>query len=283
MSDLPGPLGDRIAAHGLLVVPGAANALAARVVEDAGFEAVYVTGAGVANSYCGVPDIGLTTATELVGHVGAIREAVELPIIADADTGFGNALNVQRTVRALERAGADAIQLEDQTFPKRCGHFAGQEVVEEREMIGKIEAALDARRHPGTLIIARTDARAVHGLTAACDRANAYREAGADVLFVEAPRSVEEVETIANTVPGPKLANFVVGGRTPQLPVDWLREHSFVIALHANLALLAAIEGMQTQLTALREGREPDRLATWAERQRLVGKPLFDTLAERYG
>lgn len=273
-----------LASGRLLMVPGAANALTARVIEDAGFEAVYVTGAGVANTYLGVPDIGLITLTELLGHVSAIRNAVDVPLIVDADTGFGNPINVRRTVTELERAGADAIQLEDQTFPKRCGHFTGKDVVPTEEMTAKIRAATDARRDPDTVIIARTDARAVHGLDEAIRRATAYREAGADVLFVEAPRSEQELAEVTATVGGPQVVNLVQGGQTPVLPAERLEELGFAIALHANLPLLASVHGMQAALATLRTTGRPDDagLATWAERQRLVRKGEYEDLEQRY-
>src|ERR671932_773312 len=171
------------------IVPGAANALAARVIEDLGFEAVYVTGAGVTNSFLGVPDLGFISLPELAQHTAAIRDAVELPIIVDADTGFGNALNVRHTIRTLERAGASAVQIEDQVSPKRCGHFSGKEVVPAAEMAAKVKAAVDARHDPDLLVVARTDARAVEGFEAAIERAARYVEAGADVTLVEGPPS----------------------------------------------------------------------------------------------
>lgn len=268
----------------LLVVPGAANALTARVIEDCGFESVYVTGAGVANTHLAVPDIGLLTFSELLAHVAAIREAVSVPLIVDADTGFGNPINVGRTVRDLERAGANAIQIEDQTFPKRCGHFAGKGVIPAEEMITKIRAAVDARRDDGTLLIARTDARAVAGLDEACARAGAYREAGADVVFLEAPRSEAEVEVVAAKVRGPQVINLVYGGVTPMLPESRLRELGFAIALHANLPLLAGLKGIQDALRTLRAGGSPDeaQLVSWAERQRLVRRTEFEELEARY-
>ncbi|MEV0623646.1 isocitrate lyase/PEP mutase family protein [Nonomuraea sp. NPDC050404] len=268
----------------LLVVPGAANALTARVIEDCGFESVYVTGAGLANTHLGVPDIGLLTFSELVAHVAAIREAVSVPLIVDADTGFGNPINVRRTVRDLERAGAGAIQIEDQTFPKRCGHFAGKTVIPTEEMITKIRAAVDARRDDDTLIVARTDARAVAGLGEACARANAYRDAGADVVFLEAPRTEAEIETVAAEVRGPQIINLVHGGVTPMLPERRLSELGFAIALHANLPLLAGIKGIQDALNTLRAGTAPGeaQLASWAERQRLVRRAEFEELEARY-
>ncbi|WP_019928493.1 oxaloacetate decarboxylase [Nocardia sp. BMG111209] len=268
----------------LTVIPGAPNALTARVIEDCGFDCLYVTGAGVANTHLGVPDIGLLGFGELVTHVAAIRSAVDLPLIVDADTGFGNALNVRRTVRELERAGADAIQLEDQTFPKRCGHFAGKDVIPVAEMVAKIGAAVDARHSADTLIVARTDARAITGLDDACARANRYREAGADILFVEAPTSEAEIETVAARVAGPKILNLVVGGVTPMLPEKRLAELGYSIVLHANLPLLAGLRGMQDALNLLRDTGSVDesRIATWSERQRLVRRAEFEELEARY-
>ncbi|RCG25933.1 carboxyvinyl-carboxyphosphonate phosphorylmutase [Sphaerisporangium album] len=273
----------RIAQGPPLVCPGAANALAARVIEDSGFEACYVTGAGIANTYLGAPDLGLVTLTELAGHVAAIRDAVALPLVVDADTGFGNPLGVQRAVRMLERAGADAVQIEDQVHPKRCGHFGGKEVVPVGEMVAKVRAAVDARRD--LLVIARTDARAVEGFDAAIDRAARYAEAGADVTFVEAPTSVEELLAVPRRLPGvPQVANLVEGGRTPALPVDRLGD--FRIVLFANLALQGAVLGMRRVLSTLRStgslSEAAADVAGWEERQRLVRKPAFDELEKRY-
>src|SRR3984893_6517662 len=175
-----------------MIVPGASNALSARVIEDLGFEAVYLSGAGITNMFLGAPDIGILSLPELAQHTAATRDAVSLPLIVDADTGFGNAINVGHTVRTLERAGANAIQLEDQVMPKRCGHFSGKAVISTSEMVAKIKAALDARRSKDFLIIARTDARAVHGFEPTIERAKKFIEAGADLTFVEAPERVEE-------------------------------------------------------------------------------------------
>lgn len=284
---MSGSLRIRVNEPRLLVLPGAANALTARIIEDCGFEAVYVTGAGVANTFLGVPDIGLLTLTQLAEHVAAMSDAVSIPLIVDSDTGFGNAVNVGHSIRVLERAGASAIQLEDQTFPKRCGHFNGKDVIPRAEMVQKIHAAVDARKSDDLLIIARTDARAVYDIDEACDRAEAYREAGADILFVEAPETVAEIEAVANRVKGPQLINIVRGGSTPELPQGRLEELGFSIALYANLPLLATIAGVQGALTALRERGTSDEcgsfpVATWEERQRLVGKERFGALEARY-
>src|SRR3954454_448002 len=192
-----------LAAKRAVILPGTPNALFARVIEDLGFEGVYVTGAGIANMSLGVPDIGLVTLTEIADHVAAICDAVSVPVFADADTGFGNALNVMRTVRVLERAGAAGIQIEDQVFPKKCGHFEGKHVVPLDEMLSKVKAAVDARRDPDLQIIARTDARAVLGIDAAIDGAHAMIEAGADVTFVESPTNEAEMARIAKELSVP--------------------------------------------------------------------------------
>lgn len=276
----------RIETGPLVVVPGAANALAARVIEDCGFEAAYVSGAGIANTWLGAPDVGLVTLTELRGHVEAIREAVSLPLIVDADTGFGNPVGVAHTVRVLERAGADAIQLEDQESPKRCGHFDGKRVVPVEEMVQKIRAATDARRDHDLVVIARTDARVSEGLDAAVERAARYLDAGADVAFVEAPQTEAEVRSLPGRLDAPQVINLVEGGRTPVLPLAELG--GYRIALFANLALQAAVYGMQLVLSELRDtgtitSKAGRHIAGWQERQRLVRKPEFDRLETAYG
>jgi len=269
-----------------LLLPGVSNALAARVVADQGFAAAYVTGAGIANTFFGVPDIGLVTVTELAEHVAAIREAFPGPLVVDADTGFGNALNMVRTVALLERAGADALQIEDQVFPKRCGHFAGKEVIPAAEMIGKIKAAVDTRRDGDLLIIARTDAIAPEGFEAALARAAAYRDAGADVTFVEAPTSMEQIADIPRRLPWPQLLNIVIGGRTPELPNERVKELGYAGVIYANVALQAAVLGMQAALGELRRkgfmGDATRLVADFSERQRLVQKDEFDALERKY-
>ena len=269
-----------------VVLPGVANALAARVVADLGFPAAYVTGAGIANTFLGIPDNGLVTLTELTDHVAAIRAVFPGPLMVDADTGFGNAVILTRTVKLLERAGADAIQIEDQVFPKRCGHFDGKAVIGKDEMVAKIKAAVDARSDPGLLIVARTDSIATDGFAAAIDRACAYREAGADIGFVEAPQSPDQIADIPRLLPWPQLINIVLGGRTPELPNQKLKELRFAGVLYANVALQAALRGMQEALAVLRrDGRMGDAAAlaaSFAERQRLVGKPEFDALERKY-
>ena len=269
-----------------VLLPGAANALTARVIEDAGFSAIYVTGAGIANTYLGMPDIGLTTATEIADHVWRIRDAVSIPLVVDADTGYGNALNVQRTVRLLERAGAGAIQLEDQVFPKRCGHFEGKDVISASEMVKKIQAAVEARQRDSTLILARTDAHAIEGLSGALERAAMYREAGADLLFVEAPQTAGELGAIPSRVPGRHICNLVFGGKTPLLPREQLAEMGYAGVLYANAALQAAVKAMARVLGHLRAsgsltGME-EALVSFEERQRVINQPRFKALEERF-
>jgi 2-methylisocitrate lyase-like PEP mutase family enzyme len=279
-------LKDLLARRAAVTVPGAANALFARVIEDLGFEAVYVTGAGVANMLLGVPDIGLTTMTEVSETVAAISDAVAIPVIVDADTGFGNAVNMVRTIRTFERAGAAGIQIEDQVFPKKCGHFAGKHVIEAGEMVQKIKAAVDARRDPSLQIIARTDARAVEGLDRALDRAQAYIAAGADATFVEAPTGLEELARIPKTLAVPQVANIVFGGKTPDPGRDKLAELGFSIVLYANAALQAALKATYEVLGTLKtEGSlqsVADRLASFEERQRFVAKEAWDAREARY-
>ncbi len=269
-----------------VLLPGAANALTARVIEDLGFEAIYVTGAGVTNTFLGMPDIGLISVSELAEHVRAMRDAVALPLIVDADTGFGNAINVGRTVRLLERSGANAIQFEDQEFPKRCGHFSGKSVGPRAEMVQKIRAAVDARTDADLMIVARTDAIAVNGFDDAIERAQAYIEAGADMTFVEAPRTAEQIAEIPKRLGVPQLINIVAGGLTPMLGLDELERMGYSLVLYANAALQASLAGMQNVLGHLKaqgslHGVE-DRLATFTERQRLVQKPHFDALEKKY-
>jgi len=269
-----------------LLVPGAFNALSAKVVADLGFQAIYVTGAGVTNMWFGMPDQGFMGLHEIAEHTARIRDAVEVPLIVDADTGFGNALNVIHTVRTLERAGADCIQLEDQVAPKRCGHFNGKEVISTEEAVDKIKAAVDARRDGNLLIMARTDAAATHGFEAAVERAQRFAEAGADILFVEAVTEAEQVRALPQRLPTPQLMNMVIGGKTPIFNADQLGELGYGIVLYANAALQGAVMGMQKALAQLRDAREvredPTLVAPFAERQRLVGKPFWDALEKKY-
>jgi len=240
----------------------------------------------VTNTFLGMPDIGLISLTELASHVSAIRDAVSLPLIVDADTGFGNPINVAHTVQVIERSGANAIQLEDQIFPKRCGHFAGKSVISAAEMVQKIHAAVDSRRDKDFVIVARTDAIAAHGFNDAMDRAAAYIEAGADVTFVEAPETVEQMSKIAKQLGVPQIVNIVVGGLTPMLGMNELAKMGFSLILYANAALQASIAGMQTVLGHLKTHGSLDgvseHLAGFEERQRIVSKPHFDSLEKKY-
>ncbi|MGL4287034.1 MAG: isocitrate lyase/PEP mutase family protein [Phreatobacter sp.] len=275
-----------LARRAAVTVPGAANAMFARVIEDLGFEAAYVTGAGVANMYLGAPDIGLTTMTEVAEAVTAISDAVSLPIIVDADTGFGNAVNMVRTVRAFERAGAAGIQIEDQVFPKKCGHFNGKDVIPRDEMVQKIRAAVDARRDQSLQIIARTDAAAIEGFDRAIERARAYVEAGADATFVEAPTSIDQLARIPDELAVPQVANIVFGGRTPDPGRAKLADMGFSIVLYANAALQAALKASYEVLGALKEEGSlqsvAHRLASFEERQRAVAKDEWDEREARY-
>ncbi len=269
-----------------LLVPGAANALAARIIEDLGFEAVYVSGAGVTNTLLGMPDLGFISLPEMAQHTATIREAVNIPILVDADTGFGNALNVRHAVRALERAGADAIQLEDQTMPKRCGHFDNKSIISAEEMVGKVKAAVDARSSRDLLIIARSDALAVEGFDRTIERAQRYIEAGADVTFVEAPQEAEEIRKIPQLLSVPQVVNIVVGGKTPVVGQEELAAMRYGLVLYANVALQGAIAGMQAALKQLKATGRVDTanpaVASFEERQRLVNKPFFDELDRKY-
>lgn len=270
-----------------LLLPGAGHALAARVIAEVGFEALYITGAGIANSLHGVPDIGLVSLSEVTANITSMRECCpELPIFADGDTGFGNAVNMYRTVQLFERAGANAIQIEDQLFPKKCGHFAGKGVVDAREMVDKVKAAADARRDSNFTIVARTDSRAILGLSAAIDRVNMYYEAGAEATFVEAPQTLDEIETIARETPGLKILNIVHGGKTPMPSLDQIKAWQFSGVLYANAALQAALRAMSGVLTHLKDtgslaGVE-GQLADFAERQKFVDKARYDALEARY-
>ena len=270
------------------LVVSAYDALTARVAEAAGFEILHVTGFGSAAAITGGPDIGLVTMTEMVETTRRVCDAVERPVIADADCGYGNPLNVMRTVRALEAAGAAGLHLEDQVTPKRCGHMAGKAVIPTAEMVAKVAAAVDARRDEDFVIIARTDARAPEGLDAALERAHAYSAAGADVLFVEAPESVEEIQRIATEVPGPQLFNWAYEGRTPHVSRRLLEELGFAWILFADVALavhraaagfyerLAEIDSpdeLRDLLTGFDAFNEFVRLGEWRRSERRYAAP----------
>jgi len=246
-------LRERLGEARILVAPGIFDALTGMVAQQAGAEAAYVSGASIAYTRFGRPDIGLVTMTEVAATVAAIRDRIEIPVIVDADTGFGNALNVQRTVRMFERMGASALQLEDQTLPKRCGHLAGKTLVSAGEMRGKIRAALDARASAETLIIARTDAIAVEGIEAALDRAESYAESGADMLFVEAPQSREQIDAIMARLKGkaPLMANMVEGGKTPLMAADELQRLGYSMVIFPGGAVRAMAATAQRYYASL--------------------------------
>ena len=239
--------------EGFILAPGIYDALTGLIAAKAGAEAVYLSGASIAYTRFGRSDIGLVSVSEVHDTLAAITDRIDIPVIVDADTGFGNALNVQRTVRQFERVGASAIQLEDQSFPKRCGHLAGKTLVSRNEMVGKIKASLDARRNENTLIVARTDARAVEGLDAAFDRAAAYRDAGADILFIEAPQSLEEMKNITATFGNelPLLANMVEGGKTPIASATELEDIGYHLAIFPGGAVRAIAHHLSAYYSGL--------------------------------
>lgn len=246
-------LRELLAGPDLLVAPGTADALNARLIAAAGFNALYMTGGGTSAVRLGMPDIGLLTMTEMVDNAARIADASGLPVISDADTGYGNPLNVRRTVRAFEKAGVAAIHLEDQDFPKRCGHLSGKTLVPVAEMVSKLHAACDARQDQDFVIIARTDALAVEGFAAALERGRAYEEAGADVIFVESPLTIEHLEAIPKAFSVPALYNMASSGRTPHLPVPEMQRLGFRLAIFPNFAILSAIPVVQNYLRVLKE------------------------------
>lgn len=284
-------LKQRLQRGDIVVAPGVFNALFAHLAEQAGFEALYLSGASIAYTRLGRPDIGLVSLTEVVDTLAAVRERTALPLIVDADTGFGNALNVMRTVRMMERAasgGALAIQLEDQTSPKRCGHLDGKTVVPTAEMTGKIRAATDARASDDTLIVARTDAVAIEGLDAALDRADAYLAAGADVIFIEALRTPEQMRTATARFRGraPLLANMVEGGKTPLLPAAELQQLGFSIVIFPGGLVRALARGATEYFAALRADGTTDalrgRMLDFDGLNALIDTPGMLALGKRY-
>ena len=272
----------------ILIAPGIYDALTALIAERAGFEALYVSGAGIAYSRLGRPDIGLIGMSEIVQTVALIRDRVGSPLIVDADTGYGNVLNVQRTVRLLERAGANAIQIEDQDFPKRCGHLNDKTIISAQEMAGKVKAAVDARQSADTLIIARTDAIAVEGFDRAVARAASYREAGADMLFVEAPRQREELDRVGATLgkSTPLMANMVEGGKTPVLPASELEALGFSLVIFPGAVLRTLAKAAEEFYGSLKAHGSTDpfraRMFDFDALNRLIGTPEMLARGERY-
>ena len=281
----PGRLRELLAGSEPVVAPGAYDALSARLVAQAGFEAVYMTGFGASASLLGRPDVGLLSFAEMLDQARRLVEAVGIPLIADADDGYGNPINVTRTVRAYEAAGVAGLHLEDQVSPKRCGHLEGKQLIAASAMVEKVHAAVEARRSANLVVIARTDARAVEGLGAALDRARSYRDAGADVLFVEAPESEAEVAAVAQAFPEtPLLFNAVEGGRTPPVELARLRDLGFRLVLSPLTALLAATAAVQQALSRLRSSGTPrdDGALSFSGFTEVVGLPEIQRLEARF-
>ncbi len=274
--------------EGIIVAPGAYDGISAKLIESAGFPAIYITGAGVASSRVGVPDIGLTTMTEIIDAAKNIVNATEIPVICDADTGYGNAINLIRTTREFENIGVAAIQIEDQITPKRCGHTEGKQLISKKEMIKKIEAFHHAKRNEDLALIARTDAIAVNGFDDAIDRARAYAEAGADVLFIEAPRNIEEMKEITTLLAGyPLLVNIVDrGGLTPQLSVAELEKIGFKIAIFPASSWMAAIHAIKRVLDELKKKGTTEsyseNMVSFTEMFEVVSLSKYKELEERF-
>jgi len=282
-------LRELLAGPELVVAPGAYDALSARLIAQAGFQAVYMTGFGTAASVLGQPDVGLLTMSEMVNRAAALAAvAGEIPLIADADTGYGNPINVRRTIREYEQAGVAGLHIEDQVWPKKCGHMEGKQVIPQDEMVQKIRAAVDARQDPDFVIIARTDANAVNGFEDAVRRGQAYRQAGADVLFIEAPRSIQELETLGKTFSGvPLLYNWAESGKTPLLPLNEIQALGFKLVIFPVSLLLAATHAMLNLLAVLKPGQTPapfaEQMVTFSQFTTLVGLPEIQALERRYG
>jgi 2-methylisocitrate lyase-like PEP mutase family enzyme len=268
----------------LIVAPGAYDALTAKLIEGAGFGCVYMTGFGTAAATLGLPDIGLLTMTEMLQNARAIADAVDIPLIADADTGYGNPINVVRTVKEYEKAGAAAIHIEDQVWPKRCGHMSGKKVIPKDDMAAKIRAAVDSRISGDFLIIARCDALAVEGWDATIERGHAYVQAGADVIFIEAPETVEQMQQIPKLFDVPCLLN--ISPRTPLLPVSELEEMGYAIAIFPGLCLAATLQANIESLQKFKEtGRAPefgDFLGSFLQFNEFIGVPKYNDLEEKY-
>ncbi len=275
-----------LASKEILVAPGAHDALTARVIEKCGFKAIYMTGYGQAASHLGCPDVGLLSFSEMVDRARNIADCVDIPVIADADTGFGNAINVMRTIRLYEAAGIGAIQLEDQVAPKRCGHMLGREVITKEEMVGKVKAAVDARVSDDFLIIARTDARTVYGIDEALERGKAYEEAGADIVFIESPENEAEMKRINEEIKVATLANMVEGGRTPLLPNTELEAQGYDLVIYptastymTSKAMFELMEGLKTTGTT---AGLMDKMVTFKEFNELIGLGTINDLGDRY-
>ena len=277
-----------IISRDILLAPGIYDALSGLIAEQAGARAVYLSGASIAYTRFGRSDVGLVSASEVHDTLAAVTDRIQIPVIVDADTGFGNALNVQRTIRNFERAGAAAIQIEDQSFPKRCGHLDGKTLISKDEMVGKTKAAIDARKETNTLIIARTDARGVEGLSEAIDRAQAYQEAGADILFIEAPHSIDEMKLIRKSFGEdiPLLANMVEGGKTPIKTANDLKSLGFNIVIFPGGAVRAATFQLQQYYAGLIENGSTlefsDSMHNFDSLNSVIGTPELLKLGKKY-
>ncbi len=286
----PGPmtsaadrLRDLLVRPGLLLMVGCYDALSAQLVERAGFPLTFMSGFGVSAARLGLPDAGLLSYGEVVDQARNICSAVSIPVLGDGDTGYGNPINVKRTVRGYADAGMAAVMIEDQVWPKRCGHTPGKSVVSSSEALARIQAAVDARNEGADiLILARTDARYTHGLAEAIRRARSFEKAGADILFVEAPTTEEEVQAIASEVPGPKMVNLIEQGETPLLPLLELERYGYKIAVYPLTLLSASMYGMREALSALKEGRIAERLLDFSELRDVVGFPEYYREEARY-
>ncbi len=286
MKDMKLRLKKRMEQDKVIVVPGAYDALTGVLCERADFEAVYLTGAGVSYSSLGKPDVGLITMSEMVDKAAKLCDSISIPVVADGDNGYGNAINVYRTVREYERAGVSAIQLEDQKFPKRCGHLADKTLISTEEMMAKIQAAVDSRLDPNLQIIARTDARATDGLNEAIERAARYLEAGADILFVEAPETVEEMKKITSAIRAPLVANMVEGGKTPMLSVQELEEIGYRMVLFPNsvtrIIAKTALEFYRQLNVTGTTAHYDDRMVKFYELNELLGIEEFRHMENKY-
>ncbi len=268
------------------IIPGAFNAITAKQIEDANFEAIYLTGAGITNAQLGLPDLGFINLNNILDIVNSVREVSELPMIVDIDTGFGNEVNLYRTIRCLERAEVNGVQIEDQEFPKKCGHFDEKKIIPIDEAINKIKAAVDSRKDSNFCIIARTDARSVLGFNAAIDRAGSFLNAGADVIFIESPTTAKEIADIPKLINAPHLINIVYGGKTPVLEKHELQNMGYSIILYANALLQAAMLSSLETLNHINKfgslsGYE-SRLINFNKRQQILEKEFFDNLEKKY-
>ncbi len=282
-------LRELLAGPDLIVAPGAYDALSARLIAQAGFSVVYMTGFGTAASVLGQPDVGLLTMSEMVSRASALAAVVgDVPLIADADTGYGNPINVRRTIHEYEQAGVAGLHIEDQVWPKKCGHMEGKQVIPMEEMVQKVRAAVDARQDPDFVIIARTDANAVTGFEDALQRGRAYREAGADAIFIEAPRSIAELKAVAEAFSDvPLLFNWADSGKTPPLPLHEIRKLGYKLVIFPVSTLFAATYAMSGLLEVLKRGETPaemsDRMMTFSQFTDTIGLPAIQELEKRYG